>query len=86
MEELNARKHAIKIFWPLKQKENAEEAAKKKSQEVVVVDKVDSQEIEEMSEAFKKVKKVLGQFMPKYVNFNLHEYYILQNGADQIIH
>ena len=62
--EWNARKNAIKIFWPLKQKENAEEAAKKKSQEVVVVDKVDSQEIEEMSEAFKKVKKVLGQFMP----------------------
>ena len=61
--EWNARKNAIKIFWPLKQKENAEEAAKKKTQEIVVVDKVDSQEIEEMSEAFKKVKKVLGQLM-----------------------
>ena len=41
----------------IKQKENAEAAAGKK--EIVIVDKVDTKEIEEMSEAFKAVKKVI---------------------------
>lgn len=50
----------------IKQKENAEAAAGKK--EIVIVDKVDTKEIEEMSEAFKAVKKVIGQFMPTNLN------------------
>ena len=61
--KIEGKKIAFEIFWPSKQKENAEAAAEKKTKEVVIVDKVDSQEIEEMSEAFKKVKKVIGQFM-----------------------
>ena len=66
--KIEGKKIAFEIFWSSQQKENAEAAAEKKTKEVVIVDKVDSQEIEEMSEAFKKVKKVIGQFMPTNPN------------------
>jgi hypothetical protein len=68
--KIEGKKIAFEIFWSSQQKENAEAAAaaEKKTKEVVIVDKVDSQEIEEMSEAFKKVKKVIGQFMPTNAN------------------
>ena len=67
----------------IKQKENAEAAAGKK--EIVIVDKVDTKEIEEMSEAFKAVKKVLGQFMlPITSTFDLCRKYKLQNKPDKL--